>query len=303
MDKIKKAYVDSRFRTHDSNSDSDFKFELKEALDLPDNTVCYIDDISIPHTWRTIESHNNKFYIIFKMFYLAGGGYQITEAYNYMPYVLELPPGNYTGPQMAAAIQELLNSFNLTFNFEVLYHTARGSITIEATNPEGMDEHDKFFIPSDFGIITWLSNTNGDYPWTDINGYPERIDPGNLHSINGVLRNSDMIPASLQSEWYRSYESGFIDLLTVHNVYLHCPNLGHFNSIGVRGENTIIKKVPVSSGFGYLIIDSVVSPHDKIDVSRQLIKTVEFSLRDVYGSIINLHGAAISFSLVFVTID
>ena len=43
-----------------------FKFELKEALGLPDNTVCYIDDLSIPHTWRTIESHNNKFYIISK---------------------------------------------------------------------------------------------------------------------------------------------------------------------------------------------------------------------------------------------
>ena len=53
------AYVDSRFRTRGSNSDSDSKFELKEALGLPDNTVCFIDDISIPHTWRTIESHNN----------------------------------------------------------------------------------------------------------------------------------------------------------------------------------------------------------------------------------------------------
>ena len=62
-----------------------FKGELKEALDLPDNTVCYIDDISIPHTWRTVESHNNKFYIIFKMMYLAGGGYDITEEYNYDP--------------------------------------------------------------------------------------------------------------------------------------------------------------------------------------------------------------------------
>ena len=61
MDKIKNAYVDSRPRTRDSNSDSDFKFELKEPLDLPDNTVCYVDDISIPHAWRTIESHNDKF--------------------------------------------------------------------------------------------------------------------------------------------------------------------------------------------------------------------------------------------------
>ena len=51
-----------------------------------------------------------------------------------------------------------------------------------------------------------------------------------------------MIHVNLESEYYRSYESGFIDLLNVHNVYLHCPNLGHFNSIGVRGESTIIKK-------------------------------------------------------------
>ena len=93
MDKTKKAYVDSRFRTRDSNSDSDFKFELNEALDLPGNTVCYIDDISTPHTWRTIESHNNKFYIISKMMYLAGGGYGTTEEYNHNPYVSTLPEG------------------------------------------------------------------------------------------------------------------------------------------------------------------------------------------------------------------
>ena len=41
MCQIKKAYVDSRFRTRNSNSDSDFNFESKEALDLPDNAVCY----------------------------------------------------------------------------------------------------------------------------------------------------------------------------------------------------------------------------------------------------------------------
>ena len=39
MDKIKKVYTDSRYKTNDSVSNSDFKFELKEALDLPDNTV------------------------------------------------------------------------------------------------------------------------------------------------------------------------------------------------------------------------------------------------------------------------
>ena len=83
--------------------------------------------------------------------------------------------------------------------------------------------------------------------------------------------------------YYISFESGFTDLLNVHNVYLHCPNLGHFNSIGVRGESIIIKRIPVSSSFCYLITDYAVEPHGKIDVSRQLIKTLQFSLRCLWN--------------------
>ena len=55
MGKIKKVYIDSIYKTNDSVSNSDFKFELKEALDLGENTVCHIDDISIPHSWYTVE--------------------------------------------------------------------------------------------------------------------------------------------------------------------------------------------------------------------------------------------------------
>lgn len=91
--------------------------------------------------------------------------------------------------------------------------------------------------------------------------------------------------------------------MIIFMIHIDFPNLGHFNSIGVRCENTLVKKVPVSSSFGHLIIDSVVAPHDKMDVSRQLIKTIGFSLRDVDGTVINLHNAAVSFSLIFVTTE
>ena len=63
MDEIKKVYIDSRYNTSDSISNSGFKFEIKEALGLPEHTVCYIDDISIPHSWYTIEHYNKKVYI------------------------------------------------------------------------------------------------------------------------------------------------------------------------------------------------------------------------------------------------
>ena len=58
-------YVDSRYKTNGSVSNSDFTFESKEALDLTDHTVCHIDDILVPHTWFTIEENlNNTLYII-----------------------------------------------------------------------------------------------------------------------------------------------------------------------------------------------------------------------------------------------
>ena len=53
MDIIKKMYIESRYKTSGSISNSDFKLEMKEALDLPENTICYIDDISVPHSWCT----------------------------------------------------------------------------------------------------------------------------------------------------------------------------------------------------------------------------------------------------------
>ena len=59
---------------------------------------------------------------------------------------------------------------------------------------------------------------------------------------------------------------------------MHCPNIGHYNCIGVRGGSSIIKKVTVSSSFGYLVLDSVVAPHDKMDVSKQTLKTMHFTL-------------------------
>ena len=301
MDKVKKVYVDSRFRTNDSVSNSDFKFELKEALDLQDNTWAYVDDICIPHTWRTIESHNNKLYIILKQEYIVGGGASLGFAYKHDGYILTIPEGNYTGVGLANTIQELLNNFAITFIFEVVYNPARGSFTLTANSEDMLEK--TFIIPSDFGIVTWMQNP--DYPWMTRGGVPAVVDTNNLQSINGVLRNIDneFIAVSPQSDFYRSYESGFLDLLNIHNIYMHCPNLGHFNSIGVRGENSIIKKIPVSSSFGYLILDSVVSPHDKMDVSRQTIKTIHIALKDVYGTVINLHGASCSFSLVFVTME
>ena len=143
MDKIRKVYVDSRYKSNDSKSNSGFKFDLKEALDLPDHTVCYIDDISIPHTWYTIEEHlNNTLYVI--TIQMDPG---VTPTW-YHPLALEIPAGNYTGSSLAAALQTELNLAGPDHQFVCIYHNATGSITIRS------DHISLFSILSDYQVRT-----------------------------------------------------------------------------------------------------------------------------------------------------
>ena len=62
-----------------------------------------------------------------------------------------------------------------------------------------MDEHNNFYIPSDFGIMTWMSSTDNDYPWKDRQGFVTSVDNNNLQSVNGVLRNSNSITVNLET--------------------------------------------------------------------------------------------------------
>ena len=81
-------------------------------------------------------------------------------------------------------------------------------------------------------------------------------------------------------------------------VYITSPNLGSYDTVASFSKN-IVKKTPVTANYGYMIIDQYMSNNDFSDCSNQTIKTLEFRLRDGKGSLINLHGAHVTFSIVF----
>ena len=107
MENLKKVYIDSRYTAKESVSNSDIKFEIKESLDLPDNTICYIDDNSIPHTWYTIETYSNQLYIETTDSNLITGAS-----------VIFLPDGNYTASRLPAT---LISLFQARFP-EIVFH-------------------------------------------------------------------------------------------------------------------------------------------------------------------------------------
>ena len=72
--------------------------------------------------------------------------------------------------------------------------------------------------------------------WVGHNNQFTTADINILMSMNEILRHSG--PISPET----AFESGFVDLFNVHNVYIHCSNLGHYSTIGVRGGSTVINK-------------------------------------------------------------
>ena len=260
---LRKVYIDSRYKTSSSTSNTDFTFELKQNLDLPDSTTCWIDDVSIPHTWYTVENFNSNLYIRV----VATGN--IDKRIN-------LTQKNYTGSTLATELQTQLNNA-FTESFTVTYFSPTGRLNISIST-------------NNFIIYTETELENNTMTWTGT-GSDSYVNYKNL--ANDLLRHSDAMSATDE------FTTNFIDLLNVHSIYICSSNLGSFQTLGPRGNTDILKKVPVSSNYGYLILDSVVSTIDGIDVSKQGIKTLHFRITDVRGNIIPLHGSHVSFSLIF----
>ena len=110
--KYKKIYVYSKFRSPGSESSSDFKIELPETMSFNENTVFYLDDICIPHSWDTvIDGVNNKLY--FKLYVTNTSQGTETEFHQ----IATIQAGNYPRPDLATEIQTKMDDIaqHLTF--------------------------------------------------------------------------------------------------------------------------------------------------------------------------------------------
>ena len=111
---IKKIYINSNFKTSDSQSDSNFKFQLTRSIHLPKNTIFYIENFTCSHAWYSVETGLND---------------SLCINVNGATYISPIPPGNYTGPTFATAFQTVLNSI-VPNVFTVLFNTQQNNLNI-----------------------------------------------------------------------------------------------------------------------------------------------------------------------------
>ena len=262
---IKKIYIDTRFMSSDSESSSNFKVDLPTTVTLPEDTVFYIDDICIPHSWYTIdEERNNKFY--FKI--------------GSTSYVKTVPSGNYSTITLNAILVALMNSVQNTHaaNTNISGNTVGITTSTTSANQSYIVDAVQYTNALTFEILTDKQAISLNYPQP-------------VQSINNYLNNN----ISKINTYASEYVSPYVNLNPIRNLYITSGNFGGYNTMSISGERGIVKKVPVRANFNEMIYDDAVLGIDYLDCSRQSLSRLEFQLKDVYGNYINLHGNHWSF--------
>ena len=268
---IKKIYIDSRFMSSDSKSSSDFKIDLLQNIDLPEDTVFYMDDICIPYSWYVIdEDRNNKFY--FKI--------------GSTVYVKTIPAGNYSTTTFNAIIVALMNTVQGTFtaNVNINSNTVGISTSIDSSNYQQIVDGKTVTYGITFEILTDFQ--------LGLLGYPKPY-----QSVNNYLNNDDA--TGKVNTKASPYVSEYVNLNPIRNLYITSGNLGSYNTMSVSGERGVFKTVPVRAHFNEMIYDDAVLGIDYLDCGKESLSRIDFQLKDVFGNLINLHGNHWSFSLIF----
>jgi len=271
---FRKIYVDSRYCTSDSVSSSNFKVELPITAQMPDNTVFFVNDVCIAHAWKTVEPdiHDKLCLYVTKL----QDGVRIRQSY-----IITLAAGNYTPTTFAAEL-----ATRLTAAVADTFYVQLGSdndVTIGISNTianNAADTRFRILTDSEISQDAYFANRNS------------------TGTCNDIINNEDKFSSG--SGDYKTYSSGFLSLNWINNIYISSPNLGSFDTIFAgRGDNNIVKKVPVLVNYGYQIVDQLMSTNEFLDCSKQTLQTLEFHLKTGKGIYVPLHGAHVSFSLVF----
>ncbi len=79
---------------------------------------------------------------------------------------------------------------------------------------------------------------------------------------------------------------------------MKASGLGNFNTMSVAGDRSVVEKIPVTAPHGEVTFDQTVTGVDYLDCSQQTLSRLSFQLRDAFGTVIDLNGNHISFSIV-----
>ena len=118
MTSVRRIYIGSRLRSGGTNAD--FTYDLPRSIEVPDQTIAYVDSVLVPNVFTTINENNHRLYFS-----------EWTNINDVHARIYPLPEGNLTGTQLQQLVQDTINSdHTLSQPFSVAFEEKTGKLTI-----------------------------------------------------------------------------------------------------------------------------------------------------------------------------
>jgi len=286
----RKIYIQSKERA--TGSVSNWVTELPYSVPLPANACCWVTDLSLPHSWLTVDAQGDKVWLMER--YETSGGTQIRRFTT-----VTLPHRNYNAFEMAVELKLVLDAgtqIPATTVYTVVYQSETNNFLISLTSTE-TDPGFRFVPDAVLKSLAFRTAVGGTYSLSA---------PSSVNEVLGIA-DYDGAAAALLNEWNNvgpmltSFTTGFCDMRRVHSLFLHSTALGTFKTIGPNATSTVIRRIPVTSSYSEILYSEGASHHlDFLEPPRD-IRTLDFQIRDGRGRDVDMQNAAagISFSLIF----
>ena len=306
---IHKLIVDSRNAI--SGTASDFQVQMPEALYLPQDACCYCTDVTISHTFRSVEGDasvegRNHYLYFFERTYANGTQLVLNRATlrsgHYSPSSLaneiesQMNAVSFFGAHYTATYNVTVNSIQIALSYVHPIPTYVNTVGFALINEDVLADHD---------FQSYVSGMLEEGP----QGTPYVIDFRNPESCSGVLglaRGSSAnvkwpaLKLNLINTMSKTQTTGSIDVRHKTSLYLHSNSLSNNRIVGPAGSRSVICRIPVTQLYGGVERRAHSShPLDFIPVGGRTLSVLDFQVRDSFGNIVTLHGGHVSLELVF----
>ena len=232
-----------------------------------DFTFQLAQSVEVPHGWVAMIDNIQIPYVFMTVGDTRNRLYLQLLGTNPREVVVTLTNGMFNGVTLANELQAQLQALGIG-DFTVVYGTATGQLTVTYANPV---DSSAFRIrgrsaahPYDALEVLGLDITDGRVIFSD---------------------QADTLP-------------NHVDIAGTRILYLCSSNLGHFSSLGPRGESDILRTIYVDQPNGSYISDRF-NPFEHISVGGQQLQSLKFRLTDGMGAVMDMNGRSIAFDIIF----
>ena len=275
-DNWRRIVVDSRWRTPESVSNSDFTINLPYAVSIPAGSLMYVDSIALSHAWPTVQTGVNDHIYVQE---------RVTGQASDVMRTIQLSPGTYNAEQLKNEVIAKLNagkSVSGTYSAVV----ADGRLTLSNDTP--LANGKCYIFSKSIADVTYLKITFPVYPGADCCELIGLWDTPVLTDGTGWIYDA------------QSWTAQYMDLQHHKQLFL-CSDIGESSMMLMNGDCSCIRRILLAGMQGDVVTDVLSTGLASVSFgSDTVFQTMKFQLKAHDGKIVNLANHQISFELILV---